>query len=83
MKIKCNREEFDLNNNDVIFYNGACYQLTTRIVRKGWSEYYPVVSKVLAKKLIKNGNLVLVNQNLEYTTADGMEMWHRYYKIKE
>lgn len=58
MKIKCGRKEFEVTNKDEILWNGACYQLTTQKYRDGWYEVFPIVSKTLAKKLIKEGKLV-------------------------
>lgn len=83
MKIKCGRQEFDLTKNDVILDNGACFQIMTRKVFKGWSDYPPVVSKVLARKLIKNGDLVLKEEKVAGFTALGVKITHKYYGIKE
>ncbi|MFO1442857.1 hypothetical protein KDN24_06465 [Bacillus sp. Bva_UNVM-123] len=57
MKIKCGRDEFELNEKDIIMYNGACYQLLTREVRNGWHSHSPVLAKAKAEKLIKTGDL--------------------------
>ena len=83
MKIKCGVNEFDLNEKDIIFYNGACYQITTRTFRKDWGECYPKISTVNAKKLIKSGDLILINEEMKYITSQGKEVWHRYYRINQ
>jgi hypothetical protein len=57
MNIKCGREEFALTEKDIIMYNGACYQLITRKIIKGWSTTSPVLAKAKAVKLIKDGKL--------------------------
>lgn len=83
MIIKCGKREFDLNENDIIFDNGACYQITTKTYRQGWSDYYPVVAKSKAKMLIKDGDMVLVKEERQYTTSEGEDVYYRYYKINE
>jgi len=57
MKIKCGRVEYELNENDIVMYNGACYQLITRRVWKGFNQTVPIISKSKAIKLIKDGLL--------------------------
>ena len=74
MKIKCGREEFDLNEKDIILDNGACFQILTRETGKGWTKYPPVIAKGLTDKLIKNGDLVLKEEK------DG---GLKYYIIKQ
>jgi hypothetical protein len=58
MIIKCGRREFDLNENDEIMYNDACYRIVTRKYRKGWNELTPRIANAIAKKLIKEGKIV-------------------------
>jgi hypothetical protein len=48
--IKCGRKEFDLNENDEIMYNGACYQIITKKYREGWDELTPRIANAIAKK---------------------------------
>lgn len=84
MKVKCGRVEFDLNENDIIFDNGACYQITTRKVRKDFGHVCnAVLSQIKAKKLIKEGKLMLTSEEMKYITSEGKEIWYRYYKISE
>ena len=71
MELKCGRETFNLNEKDVIMYNGACYQLITRKVDVGWKQSTPVVAKAKAKKLIKDGLLTsAVLENAPYKGED-------------
>jgi len=46
------------------------FQIVTRETGKGWTKYPPAIAKGLAKKLIKNGDLVLeeaeANGNIYY-----------------
>lgn len=57
MRVKCRREWYDLTTDDVIMYNGSCYQITTRKAGLGWDSSTPILSKVEAVKLIKSGQL--------------------------
>jgi hypothetical protein len=82
MIIKCGRREFNLNKDDVIFDNGACYQIKTRTYSEGFFKHYPVIASSKAKKMIKEGNLILVEESFQYKTSDGKEIWYRYYKVK-
>ncbi len=56
MKVKCGRAEYDLNKDDEIMYNGACYQIITRLAKDCSS---PTIAKKRAKDMIKSGKLVL------------------------
>lgn len=79
MKIKINRREFDISNKDIVFDNGACYQLITQTYFKDWSNIHPTISKSQFEKLLKDGLLVLVKERLAWTTSSGEEIWYRYY----
>ena len=81
MKIKYRKEYLELTDKDIIFDNGACYQLSTQKVGCGWNSEIPVLSKTMIKKMIKNGDLVLIKEEYRWTTQDGKEVWFRYYKI--
>jgi len=83
MIIKCGRREFDLNEKDIIFDNGACYQITSQTYREGFAEYYPVIAEAKAKKMIKEGYLILIKEEMSHITKDGKEVFHKYYKINE
>jgi hypothetical protein len=75
LKVKAGREEFELNKNDEIMYNGACYQIITRLTGYGWNSSIPVIAKARAEKLIKEGKLVF-NHHEEKRKVD-------IYKIAE
>ncbi len=77
MVIKAGRKEYDLNENDRILFNGACYQLITRELRIGFDKNTPIISKTLMKKLIKESKIVLCQE--KYKTPRGTEM--DLYKI--
>ena len=83
MKIKYRKEYLELTDKDIIFDNGSCYQLTTQKVGYGWNAKTPVLSKTMIKKMIKNGDLVLIKEEYKWTTQDGKEVWFRYYKINK
>jgi hypothetical protein len=82
MEIKIGRKIFTLTEKDVIFNNGFCCILMTQTVMCGWSRVNPSIAKTTFKKLLKNGDIVLVKEVMEYVTSDGQEVWKRYYKIK-
>ena len=73
MKIKCGHREFEVNSNDIIMYNGACYQIVTKEYSKGWDRLTPVISKVKAEKMVKDGLLIVVKKIDRLT----------YYKLRE
>jgi hypothetical protein len=75
LKVKAGREEFELNKNDEIMYNGVCYQIITRLTGHGWNSSMPVIAKTRAEKLIKEGKLVF-NRHEEKRKVD-------IYKIAE
>lgn len=58
MKIKIGRRTFSLTGEDKILDNGACYQLMTQTIRKGYDETYPVISKTTFNKLLKEDKVV-------------------------
>lgn len=57
-KIKMNRKEYTLTENDRIMFNGVCYILVTQKVLCGYSKCNPTVPKKHAEKWIKDGALV-------------------------
>jgi len=79
MKIKCRKEEFDLNEEDAIMYNGACYQIITQKTGHGWNWSYPIIAKNKAKQLIKEGKLIF--DPIERKSNNGFKI--KIYKIKE
>lgn len=78
MIIKCGREEIDLNNNDEVFYNGACYQIKTRKCGT-----LPVIATNKAKKLIKDGILIEVKRKFAYTMNSGKDVIYIWYKLND
>lgn len=63
VKLKVGRNVFDIDNNDLILDNGACYILVTKKVTKNYSSHSPIVSKKLFTDLKKCG-LILTNEKL-------------------
>jgi hypothetical protein len=62
--MKIGRNEFEITDKDIILDNGACYQLITQTIRRGWSETYPVIAKTLFEKL-KRAGAVYTNDELD------------------
>lgn len=79
--LKVGRNTFDINENDIIMFNGACWQLITREVYSGWNCCSPTVSKTLCQKLLSKDILRLVKKEREYVTANGELMGIYYYKF--
>ena len=79
--LKVGRNVYDINEKDVVMFNGACWQLLTRRVFNGWHGYPLTVSKTLCQKLLKKDILKLVKKEKEYVTADGQQMGLYYYKF--
>lgn len=80
-ELKIGRQVFDITENDVVMFNGACWQLITQTIHSGWNDYYPTVSKILCEKLLKKNILILVKKEREYTTESGKQMGLYYYKF--
>lgn len=53
VKLKVGRNVFDIDENDLILDNGACYILVTKKIAKGYSSCSPTVSKKLFTELKK------------------------------
>lgn len=84
MKIKCGRKEFKVDENDVLLFNGACWQLVTKKVRSGYGFAIPTVSKTLCNKLLKEKKIYMFRRECEYITSDGKQMGLYYYRfVKE
>lgn len=79
--LKVGREIYDINENDVVLFNGACWQLITRKVFSGWHKYSPTMSKILCEKLLKKNILILTKKEGEYVTESGKQMGLYYYKF--
>lgn len=57
MIVKCGRVEYELNEKDIVMYNGVCYQIRTRTVGYGYYSRCPIIAKSKAAKFIKDGLL--------------------------
>lgn len=57
-------KNIQLNENDLILYNGACYQIVTKSVREGWYSYPAIINKLLFEKL-KELDIVYTNEELD------------------
>lgn len=62
--MKIGRNEYDINENDLILDNGACYQLVSREIGIGFNSCSPIISKVLFNKLLKN-EAIYTNDDLK------------------
>ena len=83
MKIKCGRKEFEVNENDVLLFNGACWMLITKKIQKGYGFVVPTVSKTVCNKLLKKNEIYLFRREKEYVTSDGRQMGLYYYRFKK
>lgn len=79
--LKVGRKIFDINKNDIVLFNGACWMLTTRKIKSGWNEITPSISKTLCEKLLKKNILILIKKEKEYVTSNGKQMGMYYYKF--
>ena len=70
--IKCGRITYNLVDGDTIMDNGACFQLITRTISKGWDRSSPRVSKTAFKKFIDNPNVQLV---LKHRYSDHIKLY--------
>lgn len=79
--LKVGKQIFDINEKDIIVFNGASWILKTRKVKSGWYDCSPSVSKILCERLLKKNILILIKKKDEYITADGQQMGTYYYKF--
>lgn len=79
--LKIGRIVYDINEKDVVLFNGVCWMLLTRYIRNGWYEYNPTMSKTLCNKFAKKNILVLFKKEREYVTQNGQKMGLYYYKF--
>ena len=63
VKLKVGRNIFDIDENDLILDNGACYMLVTQEIIKNYSSYSPTVSKKLFTDL-KKSELIFTSEGL-------------------
>ena len=79
--LKVGRNVYDINEKDVVLFNGVCWLFLTRKIFRGWCEYSPTISKTLCQKLLKKDILKLIKKEKEYVTSDGKQMGLYYYKF--
>ena len=75
MILKSGKEEYTLNPNDRIMFNGRFYILITQPRACNGIEYGPVLKTNTVRKLINEGSLILADEKYRY----GLDL----YKIKE
>lgn len=63
VKLKVGRNVFDIDKDDLILDNGACYILVTKKITKNYSSYSPTVSKKLFTDL-KKCELIFTSEGL-------------------
>jgi len=51
MELKIGRNNFQIDEDDIFMDNGACIQLITQPISKGFRSYNPVLSKSAEKTL--------------------------------
>ena len=79
VKLKVGRNIFDIDENDLILDNGACYQIVTKRVNVGFNESIPVMSKKLFNELRKCG-LIFTSEVLRQAAEEkykhsGLKYW--------
>lgn len=63
VKLKVGRNVFDIDKNDLILDNGACYQIITKRLSSGHNKYCPIMSKKLFAEL-KKCELIFTSEGL-------------------
>lgn len=63
VKLKVGRNILNIDENDLILDNGACYQIITKEVGCGFDKYCPVMSKKLFNDL-KKCELIFTSEGL-------------------
>ena len=80
-ELKIGRRVFDITENDVVLFNGACWILITQTYFADWHNHYPLMSKTMCEKFVKKNILVMFKKEGEYLTQDGKQMGMYYYKF--
>jgi hypothetical protein len=70
--IKCGKNVYELEDGETVMDNGACLQLLTRDVRKGWQTRSPRVSKAAFKAFKADPN---VSINTGHSYGAGVTLW--------
>ena len=63
VKLKVGRNILDINEQDLILDNDACYQIVTQSIGSGFNKSTPIMSKKLFKDL-KTCGLIYTNEKL-------------------
>lgn len=63
VELKVGRNILNINENDLILDNGACYQIITKQIRSGFNKVTPVMSKKLFADL-KKCELIFTSEEL-------------------
>lgn len=63
VKLKVGRNILNIDENDLILDNGACYQIVTKKIGAGFNKSIPIISKKLFSDLKKCG-LIFTNEEL-------------------
>jgi len=69
VKLKVGRNILDIDENDLILDNGACYQIITKRIGFGFNESIPVMSKKLFADL-KKCELIFTSEGLRQTAIE-------------
>lgn len=81
VELKIGRSIFEITENDVVLFNGACWQLISQKIFSGWHYHSPKMSKAMCEKFIKKNILIMYKKENEYTTLSGKQMGLYYYKF--
>jgi len=89
--IKLERNELDINENDLILDNGSCYIIITKKVGTDQNSYHPIISKTDYKDLKIHG-MIYTNNELRRVACEqekstnvtywkfNMELINEYYR---
>lgn len=69
VKLKVGRNVFDIDDNDLILDNGACYQIITKEIRKGFDRTTPKMSSKLFNDL-KKCELIFTSEGLRQAAIE-------------
>jgi len=69
VKLKVGRNILDIDDNDLILDNGACYQIITKRIGFGFNESIPVMSKKLFADL-KKCELIFTSEGLRQAAIE-------------
>lgn len=78
IELKIGHRIFQITEKDLILDNGACAQVITQKIFKGWSEYSPTMSKKMFKDM-KNLGFLYTNDELKELCAKKHDKHCTYY----